>query len=188
MPAEMPAQMLPYMKSMKSSFLIDGIIVVEILLVPVALHLKRNMFHYRIGVLEHVLIGFHVGEFRQFAFAHVLGILVVLVILVILVDDDGRPTVLVLDLTVLDATEGIEELLGQWARLVTEAVTLASVEVVDIRDRTNHGCCTASTSLLEGLEFFLRNRTALYLHAQILSYLHQTLVSDRDIGYSAEAL
>ena len=44
----------------------------EVLVAPVPLHLKGNMFHYRIGVLEHILIGCHIGEFRQFAFAHLL--------------------------------------------------------------------------------------------------------------------
>jgi hypothetical protein len=57
------------------------------------------MFHYRIRVLEHVLIGLHVSEFRQFAFSHALF------------DNNSSPAVLVLDLSVLDATEGVEELL-----------------------------------------------------------------------------
>ena len=48
----------------------DGVLVMEILLMPVTLHIKRNMLHYRIGVLEHVLISLHVGEFRQLAFSH----------------------------------------------------------------------------------------------------------------------
>jgi hypothetical protein len=71
---------------------------VEILLVPVTLHLKGNMFHYRIGVLEHVLLGLHVGEFRQLAFSH-------------LINHYCCPAALVLDLTILDATEGVAELL-----------------------------------------------------------------------------
>ena len=53
----------------------DGILILEILFVPLALHIKRNMFHYRKGVLEHVLVCFHVGEFRQFAFAQSLTFL-----------------------------------------------------------------------------------------------------------------
>jgi hypothetical protein len=28
------------------------------------------MLHYRVRVLEHVLISLHVGEFRQLAFSH----------------------------------------------------------------------------------------------------------------------
>ena len=48
----------------------DGVLVVEVLLVPVTLHIKRNMLHYRVRVLEHVLISLHVGEFRQLAFSH----------------------------------------------------------------------------------------------------------------------
>ena len=76
----------------------DGVLVLEILLMPVPLHIKRNMFHYRIGVLEHVLIGFHVGELRQLTFSHLLN-------------HHGRPTMLVLNLTILDATQGVEELL-----------------------------------------------------------------------------
>ena len=53
----------------------DGILILEILFMPMALHIKRNMFHYRKGVLEHVLVCFHVGEFRQFAFAQSLTFL-----------------------------------------------------------------------------------------------------------------
>ena len=71
----------------------------EILFAPVTLHLKGNMFHYRIRVLEHVLIRCHIGEFRQFAFAHVL------------LNDNRCPAVLVLNLTVLNTTEGVEEFL-----------------------------------------------------------------------------
>ena len=52
----------------------NGILVVEILLVPMTLHIKGNMFHYRIRVLEHVLIGIHIGELRQLAFSHALFI------------------------------------------------------------------------------------------------------------------
>ena len=40
----------------------DGVIVVEILLVPVSLHFKGNVFHYRIRVLDHVLISSHLGK------------------------------------------------------------------------------------------------------------------------------
>ena len=53
----------------------------------------------------------------------------------ILFNDDGSPAVLVLDLTVLDATESIEKFLGHRSGLLTEGVALACVEVVDVRDR-----------------------------------------------------
>lgn len=39
---------------------------------------------------------------------------------------------LVLDLTVLNATECVEETLGLWTRLLAKVVTLASVEIIDI--------------------------------------------------------
>ena len=48
----------------------NGVVVMEILLVPMALQVKGHVFHYRIGVLEHVLVGFHIGEFRQLSFTH----------------------------------------------------------------------------------------------------------------------
>ena len=42
----------------------DGVVVMEKLLPPVSFHVKWHVFHYRKGVLEHVLIGCHVGELR----------------------------------------------------------------------------------------------------------------------------
>ena len=46
-----------------SEFKHDGVVVLEVLLMPVAFHVKGNVFHYRIRVLEHVAIGGQVGEF-----------------------------------------------------------------------------------------------------------------------------
>ena len=85
---------------------------------------------------------------------------------------------LVLNLAVLNATESIEQTLRLWTWLVAKRVALASFKVVNIRDWADNSCCSASSSLLEGLELLFRNRTALYLHAQILGYLHQALVGD----------
>ena len=48
---------------------------------------------------------------------------------------------LVLDLSVLDATQGIKQFLRHGTWLVTKAIALASVEVVDIRDRADHSSC-----------------------------------------------
>ena len=86
---------------------------------------------------------------------------------------------LVFDLAVLNATEGVEETLRLGTGLLAKVVTLASVKVVDIRDWTDNGCCATCSSLLEGLKLLLGDRTALYLHAQVLGHLHQALVGDR---------
>ena len=40
----------------------DGVLIVEVLLVPVPFHLKRHVFHYRIGVLEDTIVCFHVRK------------------------------------------------------------------------------------------------------------------------------
>ena len=55
-----------------TQFEYDGVLIVEVLFMPMSLHLNGNMFHYRIGVLEHVLVGCHIGKFSKFTFAHVL--------------------------------------------------------------------------------------------------------------------
>ena len=39
---------------------------------------------------------------------------------------------LVLNLTILNATECVEETLGLWTGFLTKVVTLASVEIIDI--------------------------------------------------------
>ena len=97
-----------------------------------------------------------------------------------LFNDHSSPSVLVLLCAILDATEMVIELCGDWTWLavLAEGVTFACVEVVDVRNRTDHGSCAASTSLLEGVEFVLRYLTALHLHAIVLSQLHQALVGD----------
>lgn len=86
---------------------------------------------------------------------------------------------LVFNLTILDATQGVEEFLGDRTRLLTEVITLTGLQVVDIGDRTDDSGCTTGTCLLEGLQFLLRDRTTLYLQTEVLSDLHQTLVGDR---------
>ena len=101
-----------------------------------ALHRKGNVVHYRIGVLEHVLVGFHIGELRQFAFAHIrCGCCDGIATYWTLVYDYGSPAVLVLNLAILDAAQGVEELLRDGAWLLAEGVALAGIEVVNIRDR-----------------------------------------------------
>ena len=82
-----------------------------------------------------------------------------------LFNDHGRPAVLVLDLAILDAAQGIEELLRHRTWLVAEVIALACLEVVDIADGRDDGCRSAGSCLLEGLQFLLRDRTALHLHA-----------------------
>ena len=66
---------------------------------------------------------------------------------------------LVLDGTILDATEGIKQLLGNRTRLWTEVVTLATLQVVDVTDRTDHCGCTTCSSLLEGLQLLLDRKS-----------------------------
>ena len=36
------------------------------------LHVERHIVGYRERILKHVLVSFHIGELRQFSFAHLL--------------------------------------------------------------------------------------------------------------------
>ena len=49
----------------------NGVVVLEVHLAPSAFHLKRHVVGYRERILKHVLVSFHVGELRQFSFAHI---------------------------------------------------------------------------------------------------------------------
>ena len=53
-----------------SQFENDGVLVVEIVFVPSALHREGFLVDDGVGVLEHILVLLHVGELRQFSFAH----------------------------------------------------------------------------------------------------------------------
>ena len=81
---------------------------------------------------------------------------------------------------ILDVTQMVVELGGDRTRLtvLAERVSLALVEVIEIRYRRDHGSSTASTSLLECVKLLLRDGTSLHLHAEVLSQLHKTLVGD----------
>ena len=46
---------------------------------------------------------------------------------------------LVLDGTILDATEGIIQVLRDRTWLLTEVVALACIQIVDVADRTDYG-------------------------------------------------
>ena len=86
---------------------------------------------------------------------------------------------LVLDGAILNTTEGVVQVLGDRTRFIAKVIALASIEVVDIADRTDNGSSSAGTSLLECIELVLRNLTALHLHTEVFSQLHQALVGDR---------
>ena len=73
-----------------------------------------------------------------------------------LLDNYGCPTVLVLDGTILDSTEGIIQVLRDRTWLLTEVVALACIQIVDVADRTDYGSCTACTSLLESIQLILQ--------------------------------
>ncbi len=62
--------------------------------------------------------------------------------------------------------------------VLADNIALLVLEVVNLRDRTDNGSCTAGSSLLECSQFLLRYLTALNLHAHVFSQLHEALVGD----------
>ena len=86
---------------------------------------------------------------------------------------------LVLDGAILNTTEGVVQVLGDRTRFIAKVIALASIEVVDIADRTDYRSSSAGTSLLECIELVLRNLSSLHLHTEVFSQLHQALVGDR---------
>ena len=86
---------------------------------------------------------------------------------------------LVLDGAILNTTEGVVQVLGDRTRFIAKVIALACIEVVDIADRTDYRSSSAGTSLLECIELVLRNLSALHLHTEVFSQLHQALVGDR---------
>ena len=88
---------------------------------------------------------------------------------------------LVLDGAILNTTESVVQVLGDRTWLLAKVIALASIEVVDVADWTDYGSCSASTSLLECIQLVLRNLSALHLHTEVFSELHQALVGDRRV-------
>ena len=48
----------------------NRVVVLEIHLAPMSLHVERHIIGYRERILKHVLVSLHIGELRQFSFAH----------------------------------------------------------------------------------------------------------------------
>ena len=42
----------------------DGVVIVEILFIPVTFHLERDVGHHPIGVLKDILVSLHIGKLR----------------------------------------------------------------------------------------------------------------------------
>ena len=62
---------------------------------------------------------------------------------------------LVLDGAILNTTEGVVQVLGDRTRFIAKVIALASIEVIDIADRTDYRSSSAGTSLLECIELVL---------------------------------
>ena len=48
----------------------NRVVVLEIHLAPMSLHVERHIIGYRERILKYVLVSLHIGELRQFSFAH----------------------------------------------------------------------------------------------------------------------
>ena len=78
---------------------------------------------------------------------------------------DLRPAVSVFYCSVLDATKGFVELLGEWTRFWTEVVAMASIGIIDVGNGRDDSCSAACASFLEGVELLDRDGTPLHFHA-----------------------
>ena len=106
----------------------------------------------------------------------------------ILLNHDSCPAVFVGLDSILDVAKLLIKLAANGTRfaILRDDEALLGVEVVDALDGTDDGSSSASSSLLEGRKFFFGNLSALHLHAEVHSQLHQALV--RDAGQDAAAL
>ena len=67
--------------SAAAKFKNDRVVIMEVLFAPMPFHLKRYVVNYAVWILEHVLISFHVGEFRQFAFSHLVYVVYMIILI-----------------------------------------------------------------------------------------------------------
>ena len=74
---------------------------------------------------------------------------------------------------ILDVAKMLKQTTAYRTWLCAEVVTFAGLDVVDIRNRRNHGCCAAGTGFLKRVKLFLWNLTAFQLQAEVFGKLHR---------------
>ena len=82
--------------------------------------------------------------------------------------------------SVLYATQVVVKTCGDGSRLAVfaEYEVVTCIEVVNIRDGADYSSSTTCSGFLKCCKFFLRYRTTLYGHAEVLGKLHEALVGD----------
>ena len=87
----------------------------------------------------------------------------------------------ILNVTILDTTEGLIQLGADWTRLIAleDVIGFVLIKVVNTIDRRNDSSSTAHSSFVKVFKLLNWHRTNLYLQTEVTSYLLDGHIGDR---------